>query len=224
MKEYHKIVTAWERDPATNHKTLIEGAWARPEFAYLAEAEWLWTEKVDGTNIRVMWDGETVRFGGKTDRAQIPTPLLARLQDLFPAERLAAVFGLNGNREAGVCLYGEGYGAGIQKVGKRYKADGSDFILFDVRVGDLWLERPNVLEISTEFGIFDAPARAAGSLRAAIENLRDCVKRDDVPTTSVHGAERTLPIEGYVLRPRVELLDRQGKRIITKIKCKDFRR
>ena len=217
MKEYHKIVTAWERDPATKHRTLIEGAWALPEFEYLADAEWFWSEKVDGTNIRVMWDGKSVWFGGKTDRAQIPAPLVARLHDLFPAEKMAAVF----DRPA--CLYGEGYGAGIQKVGKLYKPDGVDFVLFDVLVGDLWLERVNVLDVATKLEIFDAPARARGSLRAAVNALRECVvgKDKDIPTSSLFGAE-AVPIEGYVLRPTVELRSRQGQRIITKIKVKDF--
>lgn len=49
------------------------------------------------------------------------------------------------------------------------------------------------------------------------------MKRGEVPTTSVHGADRGLPSEGYVLRPRVEPLDFQEKRIITKNKRKDFR-
>ena len=53
MYEYHKIVTVWERDPETNHKYLKTGVWAEPEFEYLKDCVWLWTEKVNGTNIRI---------------------------------------------------------------------------------------------------------------------------------------------------------------------------
>ena len=51
MKEYHKIQTVYLRDPENRMKTLIEGAWAKPEFETLQNAKWTWTEKVDGTNI-----------------------------------------------------------------------------------------------------------------------------------------------------------------------------
>ncbi len=83
MKEYHKIQTVYLRDPATKHKTLLEGQYALPEFAYLANNTWLFTEKVDGTNIRAMFDGERISFGGKTDAAQIPAKLVERLRERF---------------------------------------------------------------------------------------------------------------------------------------------
>ena len=37
MKEYHKIQTVYERDPATNLKKVIIGKFALPVFEYLAE-------------------------------------------------------------------------------------------------------------------------------------------------------------------------------------------
>lgn len=83
MKEYHKIQTVFLRDPTTKFKTLLEGEFALPEFKYLANNKWVFTEKVDGTNIRVMFDGQQITFGGKTDDAQIPAFLVTRLQDAF---------------------------------------------------------------------------------------------------------------------------------------------
>jgi hypothetical protein len=78
MKEYHKIETLFDRDD--KFKVVI-GKWRLPEFEYLKDNLWLYTEKIDGTNIRVMWDAQTkaVRFGGKTDNAQMPAFLLAKL-------------------------------------------------------------------------------------------------------------------------------------------------
>lgn len=67
MKEYHKINTIFKRDPETRNKTLLEGQYSVPEFEYLANNKWIFTEKIDGTNIRVMWDGKKVTFGGKTE-------------------------------------------------------------------------------------------------------------------------------------------------------------
>ena len=48
MKEYHKIQTVFKRDPATNFKTLLEYDWSESEFGFLADNDWVWTEKVDG--------------------------------------------------------------------------------------------------------------------------------------------------------------------------------
>ena len=62
MKEYHKIQTAFLRNPEDNFKTLLCGEWALPEFKLLKDIEWIWTEKIDGTNIRIMFNGETFKI------------------------------------------------------------------------------------------------------------------------------------------------------------------
>ena len=112
MNEYPKIQTVYLRDPETKFKTLLLGQYAEPEFAYLAENEWVFTEKVDGTNIRVMIPGDNGRpyFGGKTDNAQIPAFLVEKLEARFlpQADLLREIF------PDGGCLYGEGYGARIK--------------------------------------------------------------------------------------------------------------
>jgi len=83
MEEYHKIQTVYLRDPQTKFKTVLEGEFALPVFKYLAGNEWIFTEKVNGTNIRVMFDGCQITFGGKSDDAQIPSFLVTRLQEMF---------------------------------------------------------------------------------------------------------------------------------------------
>lgn len=206
MKEYHKIVTVWERDPETKFKTLLEGKWAEPEFEYLKNNDWVWTEKVDGTNIRIMWDGENVRFGGKTDNAQIPAFLIDRLQTLFYAGALSKIF------DGSACLYGEGFGARIQKGGGNYIADGVDFCLFDVRVGEVWLTQESVKDIANRLEILIAPVIAIGTLEDAIYACRNGIKSKWGDFTA----------EGLVMRPKMELKNRMGHRIITKIKYKDF--
>ena len=203
MREYHKIETLLDRDEKT-FKVQI-GKWRLPEFAYLAENAWLFTEKVDGTNVRVMWDGRQVRFGGKTDAAQMPTFLLARLQDLFPPEKLALVFG-----EASACLYGEGYGAKIQ--GGKYKADGVNCVLFDVLVDTWWLERDNIEDVATKLEVQVVPMLRVGTLLEAIEMVRG-------GSDSTWGNFRA---EGLVVRPKVTLFSRKGERLLGKIKTRDF--
>ena len=53
MDQYHKIQTVYKRDPATKHKYLLEGEFSTPELEFLANCQWEWTEKIDGTNVRV---------------------------------------------------------------------------------------------------------------------------------------------------------------------------
>ena len=211
MKEYHKIRTVFKRDMANKGRTLLEGQFTIPEFEYLAGNMWDFTEKVDGTNIRVMWHGDSVAFGGKTDNASIPAKLVDRLRQRFagPAVFAKAFDGCDGP----VCLYGEGYGAGIQKGGGNYRSD-QDFVLFDVRVGDWWLRRPDVLDVAEKLSLDVVPSIRCGT-------LRECVEMAQAGFQSRWG---DFQAEGIVARPVVELVTRSGERIVTKIKCRDFPR
>jgi RNA ligase len=211
VKPYHKINTMFKRDMENGGK-LIEGEWADPALEFLAQNVWEFTEKVDGTNIRVHWDGKgKVAFGGRSDNAQIPVVLLDRLTKLFRpydgADCLYATF-----PDAEVTLYGEGYGPKIQKGGGNYGSS-VDFVLFDVRIGDFWLRRDDVQDVGQKLGIGVVPVKRRGTLHDAIHLVK-------TGFTSYWGY---FEAEGIVARPVVELYDRQGHRIITKIKARDFR-
>ena len=206
MNKYHKIQTVYLRDPETKFKTLLNGQFSTPEFEYLAENEWVFTEKVDGTNIRIMFDGENIKFGGKTDNASIPSQLVSRLNETFlPKTNL-----FKEKFDSAICLYGEGYGAKIQNGGN-YRQD-QDFILFDVNINGIWLERDSVEDIANFLGIDVVPVIGCGALYDMIEMTMQGF-------TSMWG---NFQAEGIVARPKYELLTRRGDRIITKIKHKDF--
>ena len=51
MIQYHKIQTVFKRDPETKFKTLLMGEYSLPEFEYLKNNEWVFTEKIDGTKV-----------------------------------------------------------------------------------------------------------------------------------------------------------------------------
>jgi hypothetical protein len=212
MKEYHKIQTVFLRTPESKFKTLMEGHWALPEFEALKNISWVWTEKIDGTNIRIMWDGIAVTFGGKTDNAQIPATLVKVLQLKFTPEKMKAVFA-----DTSVCLYGEGYGVSIQKDGRSYLPNEVDFILFDCKVGDFWLTRPNLDDVASKLDIGIVPVIGTGTLMEAV----DFVKKGHLSTIA---RDKNLIAEGLILKPEVELFNRQGHRIIAKIKFRDFLR
>lgn len=212
MDVYPKIETMFKRDMADKGRIMID-QWACPEFKFLKDCQWKFTEKVNGTNIRVHWDGEKLRYGGKTDNSSIPVKLIYALNDLFGYVDWRKEF-----EGAQVTLYGEGYGPKIQKGGGNYR-DNVSFVLFDVYISPLgedfglWLERNNVADVAHKLGITVVPSVGIGT-------LMDAVKLCQEGFNSRWGDFRA---EGIVARPYVELFDRRGRRIITKVKCKDFK-
>ena len=207
MKEYNKIYSPFVRDEVTNK--LKKGEWSRPEFGYLAEKRWFGTEKIDGTNIRIMWDGENVTIGGKTDNAQLPSDLVNSLQQQFGTitqrQRFAEKF-----KTSMVCFYGEGYGAGIQKGGGYRKDKG--FIMFDIMIDGVWLNIGSVNAIAEAFGCDICPTVIEGTLAELIAYV------ESKPKSTFGDFE----MEGIVARPEMVLLNNRGERLMTKIKVKDF--
>ena len=218
MQTYHKIQSIFYRDPDKNYKTFIEGKFSDPAFDILQNVPWEFTEKVDGTNIRIGWDGNGVKFGGRTDRAQFPGQLWLYLQDYFTDNLLSGVFQGAGS----ITLIGEGFGGKIQKMSKVYGVE-QRFILFDVFVEPnedhpmgIWLERCNVQDIAHSLGIPFAPIIFTAPLMQGYKKLKE------QPDYSSLVSETGAPLEGFVARPQTELRNRFGSRIITKIKGKDF--
>jgi len=213
---YHKIQSIFKRDMSSPNNSFIIGDYTIPEFEFLKDNNWVWTEKIDGTNIRIMWDGESVTFGGRTDNAQMPIFLLYKLQELFEGTEkrklFKDIFSKDGVCFTNICLYGEGYGAKIQKGGGNYIADGVDFILFDIKIGDIWLKREDVEDIAAKLGIRTVNIVGEGTVNEAIEFVKK----------GFNSEFGDFLAEGLVIRPEIELLSRNGSRIITKIKHRDF--
>lgn len=207
LKEYHKIETLFERDEKT--KRLIEGKFRNEAIEFLKDNKWQFTEKIDGTNIRIYWDGHKVSFYGRTERAQIPADLVNRLNELFGGEVNEEIFEQKFG-ETEVMLVGEGYGEKIQKGGLYRK--GQDFILFDVMIGNNWQPRESVEEIANSFGIEVVPIVLEGTIQDGIDFVKQKPK-------SKFG---TADSEGLVGRTKIELQTRTGKRAIVKIKVSDF--
>ena len=206
-EEYQKIPGPFRRHTeGPNKNKVIIGDWTSPELENLAGIDWIWTEKVDGTNIRIVWDGHRVTFGGRTDNAQIPAKLIEVLRQLAPEELFEQEF--NGKP---VTLYGEGYGAGIQSGGI-YRPDMS-FVLFDVKIGGFWLLREDVEDVAGALGIDVVPIALTGSIHSAIYAVNEGLMSTWNPNREA---------EGLVGVTAAGLLNRQGQRIIVKIKAKDF--
>lgn len=206
--KYPKINTLWKRDKDNKFK-IMEGDFSCPEF--VAIKQWLITEKIDGTNIRIMWSRPTgsLQFGGRTDRASIPAPLVNQLKEIFTAEKMNKVF----PEAEEVILFGEGYGNKIQKVGGKYRDDVS-FILFDVWIDSWWLEFDKVIEIASKLGVEPVPVDCVTTTDDAIRYLKSKPKSEI--------AKEPLVIEGIVARSYPLMLFRDGKPIMWKLKVSDY--
>lgn len=206
--EYGKIDTLFERD----ERFVVNPSILRKRVIGTIR-EWEVTEKIDGTNIRVMFSEHgTIRFGGRTQNAQVPADLMQFLMRTFTPDALKSVFWIDASPvPVSVILYGEGYGAGIQKGGG-YRPD-KGFILFDVLVaGKWWLDRPAVEEIASKLGVPAVPNMGLKPMDEIVDLVRNGFK-------SLIG---DCQAEGIVARPIETLFDKRGERLIIKLKTKDF--
>lgn len=218
--KYPKINTLFKRD---EKMVIIPSQFTYNEFTFLKDCLWESTEKIDGTNIRIyitreldndnipFWD---INIKGRNENSQIPTPLYDKLKSIFIKIDWDKVFPEISPEET-ICLYGEGYGKGIQKCGKDYIEDGNDFILFDVRINDLWLKRKDCEDIARKCDIKIVPLVGYMTIPQAIEYVKKGFK-------SNISENKDLDAEGLVLKTPDGLLFRDGNRIITKIKHTDF--
>jgi len=212
---YHKIQTMFKRD---KKDAIILGDWTDPVFEYLQNNPWKCTEKIDGTNIRIevtpspdVTDNECkVKFDGRSDNANLPARLVNWMVEKFLYPSMLET--LHEKFPDGVSLYGEGFGAGISKGGGNYGPDQA-FILFDVRVGDWWLQRAAVDDVARTLELRSVRVIGDFALSEAIELVEKGFQSEFGDFLA----------EGLIAEPVVPMFSRKGERIITKIKTRDFK-
>ena len=206
MKEYQKINNIFKFDE--KYRTIVGMA---NTYQALKNIEWVGTEKVDGTNIRIHWDGHEVQITGRTDKSQIPNHLMNYLSNLFLSKEMEYVFEqMFGEKET--YLFGEGYGYKIQTNGDTYFDDRKSvgFILFDVNIDGFDLSRDEVNNVAEKLGLKSVSVVFKGNLDEAIE----FVKKHPMSTLG----DSTHEMEGLVLQPTIQLYD--CKHNLIKCKCK----
>lgn len=209
MTEYHKLWAPFKRVVVSrNDSYLDESSWARPEFGLLQDLDWTWTEKINGTNIRIIWDGHKVTIRGRTDNASLELWLTDWLRSEFFEERLESQF-----HSDKAVLYGELYGARVVAGSGVYSPD-PGFALFDVKVGDWWLLYGDVAKVADGMGLRLVPHRMFAPIWGAVATVKD-------PHLKSHYGD--FKPEGLVGKPPLGITGRDGDRLMLKIKPKDFR-
>ena len=102
-------------------------------------------EKIHGTSANVSWRDQKLHFssGGMSG------PLF---QKIFDEEKLAAAFKALGQEDTRVIVFGEAYGGKEQGMRETYGPIAS-FIVFDVKIGDSWLDVPKAEAVATALGL-----------------------------------------------------------------------
>jgi hypothetical protein len=249
VREYPKTENLFTRDPVT-HKLNV-GDLRRPEFGLIKN--WFVTEKVDGTNIRVLLShknscdegctcpggdacggfggtgGVRIEVRGRSDRANVPQDLIANILSKF-TERDALLYldALGVTDDTTVCIYGEGYGPGIQKGGGSY-TDRKSFRMFDVtttREGQTWWRSFDEVERASEFlNLPTVPVlRLNGSRQWDLASVVEVVAAGVYSRVQAeeHLLDNDLIAEGVIARTDPYLYDFRGGRVMFKLKGHDL--
>jgi hypothetical protein len=165
------------------------------------------TEKIHGTSAHLGWkfQTKTLHFfaGGESHEKFCNLFNIGELKD-----KLAEIF-----PDVDVTIYGEAYGGKQQGQSWRYGKD-LKFIVFDVEVGDVWLNIPNAEDVATKLNLEFVFYQ---KIDVTLENLT--AVRDAPSVQAVrNGITEPKKREGVVLRPLVEMRLNNGERVICKYK------
>ncbi len=133
-----------------------------------------------------------------------------------------------------VTLYGEGYGAGIQKGGGGYtsktKGGAASFRLFDVLVGETWLRRADVEDVAARLGIETVPLIGIADVFGKeyrdeewdLFHITEAVGRGIPSLVAAEEGTGGHPSEGVVAFTEEPLYNNRGQRLMFKLKTEDF--
>ena len=166
-------------------------------------------EKIHGTSARISWKEKKVNFfsgGAKHDtfcRLFNIKKLEEKFEELFDCD---------------VAIFGEAYGGKQQGMSETYGKE-LKFIVFDVKVGDHWLDVPNAFDVSDKLGLEFVSFNMIKTILKEID-----IERDKPSMQSFrNGIKEDKLREGVVLRPLIEVRKNDGNRIIVKHKGDEFK-
>jgi len=167
-------------------------------------------EKIHGTSAHVSWNPETKEltfFSGGEKHERFVNLFDSALLKQRCEEKLSGP----------TTFYGEAYGGKQQAMSGTYGPN-LKFIVFDVKIGDSWLDVPKADALATSMGLEFVYYQRIPTDLSALDKARDefstQAKRNGITEDKIQ--------EGVVLRPLYELTKNNGKRIICKHKRVEF--
>lgn len=200
----------------------------RPEI--LSVKQVVATEKIHGTNFRVFFPAgmtsiDDVRFGGRNEEFEPgdngfyggrPVLWFKSQPDLL--HRMREVFTSYGFSD--VTVYGEAFGAGIQK-GVKYTVDDTvHFRAFDIRVGECFVSYDLFVSLCDSMGLVRVPEIWRGE--PSLANFDALIEKPSVVGAEQGIADSDNTSEGVVIRSNPLLRDVFGQWLIIKHKSAHF--
>lgn len=210
--KYHHIDAPTKQDDEygrEHHKRILSlNDFRTPLLEYLSDKPWIMKRKLDGENLRIMWDGEQALWNGKSDNFQCSSALTDYMNNTFLEEIFEEKFG----RDKRVYIFGEHMGPKSQ--GNELGLGNSECVIYDVKVNGTWLKPMDIISVAGYFGC------------KTCYDFMGNIPMDLSKTLSEYIAEVSLGIyedwEGIVCVPLVECCYPTGERVICKIKNKDY--
>jgi ATP-dependent RNA circularization protein (DNA/RNA ligase family) len=215
MSEYPKIKSLFVRDEKT-HKLII-GDFLSPSFTQVAR--WHVSEKIDGTNIRLILKDGSVAVRGRSDKTQLPPNFLEEALPHITGELMVEALNCIDSTSTGMVVYGEGYGHGIQAEGELY-APHKSFRIFDVLTlpEERWCSWKSVEKVSSALGLHTVPVI---SWNMSLTDVVHFVASRPASIVAGIEAEEERDMEGVVARTDPYLYDSDGL-VKFKLKGKDL--
>ncbi len=116
-----------------------------------------------------------------------------------------------------VIIFGEAYGGKCQGMSATY-GKALKFIVFDVKIGDYWLDVDAMDRFATGMGLEVVAYKRIPATQEAVDAERDADSTQAIRNGCGPGKKR----EGIVIRPLIELRKNNSDRVISKHKRDDF--
>lgn len=164
-------------------------------------------EKIHGTSAHIVWREGRIGFSSGGARQD-------SFEALFPLDMFQLFENLGHDT---VRVYGEAYGGKIQKMSKTY-GPLMRFVVFDVRIGDTWLDVPNAKDVAHKLGL-----EFVHYIRIPTDMESINTARDACSVQAFRNGLGDMTREGIVLRPLQEFTKTNGERVIAKYKRDEFK-
>jgi hypothetical protein len=199
-------------------------------------------EKIHGTSAHIIFNppvtptstGRLTFFAGGESHT--------KFLSLFDEGKLLQAFNdLGVPSDKSVTVYGEAYGGSQQGMSHTY-GPALKFIVFDVQIGNCWLNVPDAEQVTKKLGLefvhyvkvslVKATLNALGIMivetsLSGVDQQRDACSvqsvRNGVTTAEDYMAGKGKKREGVVLRPLIEVTMNNGERVICKHKGDEFK-
>ena len=135
---------------------------------------------------------------------------------LFDSEALTKVFAENVDCDE-MTIFGEAYGGKQQGMSHTYGKE-LKFIVFDVKIGHVWLDVPKTHKLATKFGLEFVHYVKCTTDMQQLNFFRDTPSVQAIR----NGCGDSKLREGVVLRPLIEVRKNNGSRVIAKHKNENF--